>query len=166
MAVTFVKLTKKHDVKDFDSGNDDLNSWFATTAGQHQRKGLSVTTFLVDDKSPRDVIGFHTVAVRGLMQKGDFPPEIVKQLPRQFPCFTIARLAVSKHHQNKGHGEMLLVDAMKQVKRASRDVGGVLLFVDAKDEEIAHFYQRYGFLALPDDPTTLVMLVADIPDTN
>lgn len=76
---------------------------------------------------------------------------------------TLARLAVSIEEQRKGHGERLLLDALEQVKTASRVIGGSLLFVDAKDTELAGFYARYGFVNLPSDPLILVMPIDEIP---
>ena len=75
----------------------------------------------------------------------------------------IARLAVSIEEQRKGYGERLLLDALEQVKTASRLIGGSLLFVDAKDTQSAVFYARYGFVALPSDPLILVMSIHNIP---
>lgn len=91
------------------------------------------------------------------------PQNMKKYLPLNVPAMTLARLAVSLQEQKKGHGERLLLDAMECVKTASSLIGGSFLFVDAKDTELAKFYGRYGFVALPDDPLTLCMPIADIP---
>lgn len=163
MGTMFVKLTKTHDVKNFESGNDEVDNWFRTIAFQHQRKRLSATTVLVDQNDPIRVIGFHTIAMRGLLRKEDFPPNLVKGLPQQIPCYTIARLAVSKSNQRQGYGEFLLLHALEQVNRAAGEVGGVIVFVDAKDGATARFYEQYGFRSLPEAVDTLVMLVAEIP---
>jgi predicted N-acetyltransferase YhbS len=76
---------------------------------------------------------------------------------------TLARLAVSIEEQRKGYGERLLLDAMERVKTASRLIGGSFLFVDVKDTELAVFYARYGFVALPSDSLILVMSINNIP---
>lgn len=57
----------------------------------------------------------------------------------------------------------LLVDAMSRARHASKSVGGWGLFVDAKDEEAAAFYRKYGFMVLPSNPLILVMPFAGMP---
>jgi len=77
------------------------------------------------------------------------PKNNEKYPPLKCACNDACPLAVSLQEQKKGHGERLLLDAMTQVKTASRLIGGSFLFVDAKDTELATFYARYGFVALP-----------------
>jgi len=91
------------------------------------------------------------------------PQNMKKSLPLNVPAMTLARLAVSINEQRQGHGQRLLLDALEQVKTASRVIGGSFLFVDAKDTELAGFYTRYGFETLPSDPLILVMAIDKIP---
>jgi len=70
------------------------------------------------------------------------PKNMKKSLPLNVPAMTLA---------------------LTQVKTASRLIGGSFLFVDAKDTELATFYARYGFVALPDAPLILCMPIADLP---
>jgi len=46
---------------------------------------------------------------------------------------------------------MLLVAAMKKVIEVFESAGGVGLFVDAKDESAKAYYERFGFMPLPDN---------------
>jgi len=59
-------------------------------------------------------------------------------------------------------GELLLVDAIKRAKLVLEHVGVHALFVDAKDDQAAAFYRKYGFRPLPNDPHTLVLVVAGL----
>jgi hypothetical protein len=43
-------------------------------------------------------------------------------------------------------------------------VGGVALAIDAKDERAAKWYERFGALALLDDPLILVLPLASIAE--
>jgi hypothetical protein len=38
------------------------------------------------------------------------------------------------------------------VLRVSKSVGITGFFVDAKNEDARHYYEQYGFVALPDNP--------------
>jgi ribosomal protein S18 acetylase RimI-like enzyme len=65
-------------------------------------------------------------------------------------------LAVDLRYQNKGLGELLLVDAIEGTRRIHQDAGVVGLFVDAIDDHASRFYRHYGFLNIPDNPLLLV----------
>lgn len=163
MALSILSLDQSHDVKSFNCGNPALNTWLQNTSRQHQKKNISRTFVLVQDESPATILGYYTLAIRGLTTTEALPQDMKKSLPLNVPTMTLARLAVSIEEQRKGHGERLLLDALAQVKTASRVIGGSFLFVDAKDTELAGFYARYGFVNLPSDPLILVMPIEKIP---
>lgn len=163
MASRLEALTRAHDVARFDCGTPVLNHWLQTTAMQHQKDGTSKTFVQVDDNDPEKILGFVTLAIRPMTSKEDLPEEMRKKMPRSIAGFTLARLAVDVTVQGKGLGEHLLLDAMERAHRASDNVGGYALFVDAKDGA-AGFYERYGFVPFPDDRDTLVMPIASMPD--
>jgi GNAT superfamily N-acetyltransferase len=152
-----------HEVKKFDCGNNDLNIFLQTTAGQHQRKFISKTYVLVDDEAPTQVMGFYTIAVRRMVAKDDLPPAIAKKLPREVPGFSLARLAVRDDLKGQGHGEYLMAHAIDRTARVASEIGGYAVFVDAKDEQAAAFYQRYGFAPMPDNPLILCLPFANMP---
>lgn len=163
MALKVTALTAANNVKEFDCGNDALNTWLRQTASQHSRKKISQTHCLVDDIQPGKIIGFYTLAIRGMMPVTDLPPVMQRRLPGDVPAYTLARLAVSEDMQEQGWGEYLLVDAMQEVRRVASSIGGAFLFVDAKDLNAAAFYARYGFVPLPSNPLTLVLSLATLP---
>jgi GNAT superfamily N-acetyltransferase len=148
-------LNKNHDVNGFDCGTPKLNEWLQTIAGQHQAKSLSKTYLLVADSA--EIVGFLTLAVRGMTPKETMPPGMVKKLPKEIPGFTLARLAVSERFKGQGYGEFLLFDAIARAQDVAEQTGGPFLFVDAKDAEAAAFYMKYGFAPFPSDPLTLVL---------
>jgi GNAT superfamily N-acetyltransferase len=163
MAPKVKALEKVHDVKSFDCDVPDLNSWVQKTAMQHQKNGMSKTFVNVDEGDEKKILGFVTMAIRTLTPAADLPPEMRRKLPREVPGFTLARLAVAKEAQGRGIGEYLLFEAMERAYRASRSVGGFALFVDAKDGA-ASFYAKFGFQPMPDDPNTLVLPIASMPE--
>jgi hypothetical protein len=52
--------------------------------------------------------------------------------------------------------------AIKKTAEGAAIVGLAGLFVDAKDESVAGFYSRFGFLALPDQPLTLFLPIQTV----
>lgn len=158
MAFSIQALNRSHDLKGFNCGNAALDAWLQNTARQHQQKNLSRTFVLVPEELPSAVVGYYSLAIRGLTFTEMLPQNMRKAFPSKVSSITLARLAVATQEQKKGHGELLLLDAMAQAKTAASLIGGSFLFVDVKGSELVEFYARYGFVALPDDPLTLCML--------
>jgi GNAT superfamily N-acetyltransferase len=164
MATQVIQLEPEvHEVKEFDCGNPTLNEFLQSTAGQHQRKLVSKTYVLVDDEVPTEILGFYTVALRRMIPKEVLPPQMAKRLPREVPGFTLARLAIRNDLKKQGHGEYMLIHAIDRVARVADEVGGVAMFVDAKSEDGAAFYKKYGFVPFPDNPLILCLPFADLP---
>lgn len=163
MAIRVVPLETFHEVKKFNCGNTDLNVFLQATAGQHQRKFISKTYVLIDDDAPKIVMGFYTLAVRKMVSKDDLPPAMAKRLPREVPGFSLARLAVQEELKGQGHGEYLLAHALSRAARVADEIGGYAAFVDAKNEEAAAFYKKYGFTPFPDNSLILCKAFSDLP---
>jgi GNAT superfamily N-acetyltransferase len=162
MAQKVVVLEKIHDVAEFDCGEPTLNTWLKMTAMQHQKNGTSKTFVLIDEVEPHRVLGFFSMAIRTMTKVEDLPQELQRKLPRQVSGFTLARLGVSVQMQGQKVGAFLLLEAMQRAYRASQNIGGFALFVDAKDG-VAAFYEHFGFKPMPSDPYMLVMPMAAMP---
>lgn len=164
MATRVTQLESEvHNIKDFDCGNAELNEFLQKTAGQHQRKLISKTYVLVDDDAPTQIMGFYTIALRKMVAKEELPSQMAKRLPREVPGFTLARLAIRRDLKKHGHGEYLLYHAIDRTARVANEVGGYAVFVDAKSEDGAGFYKKYGFVPFPDDPLILFLPFANLP---
>jgi len=59
--------------------------------------------------------------------------------------------------QGQGLGGELLILAATRCIRASAEVGGSVLLIDAKDERAADWYKSYGALEIPRMPLSLVL---------
>jgi GNAT superfamily N-acetyltransferase len=151
-------LSRKHDRASFDCGSEPLNAFLHSTARQHQDKGISRTFVLVDpnSSSPSRILGFFTLTACEAIA-GDLPPKLAKRLPRTIPAVLLGRLAVNKTHQSQGYGKSLLIEAIRKVAQTATHIGVVGLFVDAKDEPAAAFYQKFGFVSLPSNPLRLFL---------
>jgi GNAT superfamily N-acetyltransferase len=154
-------LTGRHNRGAFDSGSAQLDVWLRQTAQQHQNKGISKTFVAVTDDAPARILGFYALTVCEVVAQ-DLPEDLAKKLPRRVPGIRLGRLAVDRSMQGQRLGELLLVDAIKRAKLVLEHVGVHALFVDAKDDQAAAFYRKYGFRPLPSDPRTLVLVVAGL----
>lgn len=164
MAIRVTQLeSEAHDIKGFDCGNGELNDFLRNTAGQHQRKLISKTYVLADGDAPGEIIGFYTLALRGMVAKGELPAELAKRLPRAVPAFTLARLAIGSRFKQQGHGEYLLYHAIDRTDRVAAEVGGYAILVDATSDTGALFYKKYGVIPFPDDPLIQFLPFASLP---
>lgn len=96
------------------------------------------------------------------------PADVARKLPRypEVPAIKMGRLAVSSHHQKKGYGETLLIDALRRSLRNSDEVGAAVVIVDAKDERSKDFYLKYGFKPFPDRPLQLFIHLQTLEKTG
>lgn len=141
-------LSKAHDRAGFDCGVVELNSFLKSTARQHGDKGISRTFVLTDDDSPA-IIGFFTLTLCEITTE-KLPAAYAKKYPHHgLPAVRLARLAVSRKHQGKKYGELLLAEAVHRTVLIAEQAGVIGLFVDAKDDSAYSFYERYGFVMLP-----------------
>jgi len=155
------KITTEHDKKSFDCGVQPLNNYLKTISGQHEKKHLARTFVLSDGEVPSKIIGFYTLAMMSIDQSS-LPPEMVKKLPKgNLNCSLLGRLAIDIQYQGQGHGEFLLIDAIRNSYIASLSVPTPMLVVDAKDDKAKEFYEKYGFIAFPDEPYRLFLTMKD-----
>lgn len=145
------KLASRHDRKAFSCGKKMLDDYFYNQAGQDIRRRLSVC-FVYPGPEAGLVRGYYTLANNSIPQRW-IPETISKKLPRSYgniPTTLMGRLAVDTRFQGKGIGKILLIDALKRSYEASEQAGSFAVVVDPMDEEASRFYEKYGFLALPD----------------
>lgn len=163
-------LTGHHDRNGFDCGVEILDVWLKQTALQHQSKGISRTFVAVpaDESAVQSwvrsgyaaqatsILGFHALTSAFVLTH-DLPAKQAKRYPRQIPVTRLGRLATRSDLQGQGLGQLLLADAANRARTAAQAVGSAGLFVDAKDEAAARFYQRYGFAPSTDQPSKLFL---------
>lgn len=151
-------LARNHDRDSFDCGSEALNLFLRATARQHQDRGISRTFVLVEPESaaPNRIIGFFTLsACEGI--SSDLPESLARRLPRNLPAVLLGRLAVDQQFQGRGYGGALLVEAIRRGAASATQIGIAGLFVDAKDDQAATFYRRFGFVPLPSDARRLFL---------
>lgn len=156
-------LDATHDRSGFDCGVEPLNRYLHQIARQHIAKGISKTFVLVDEHAaaPKPVLGFFTISLCQVLGQ-QVPAKWAKKLPAQIPAMRLGRLAVARTQQGAGCGKALLVEALRRIARVAALAGGIGLFVDAKDEDAAAFYARFGFEPTPSGPLTLFMAAETI----
>ncbi|VAX06695.1 FIG001353: Acetyltransferase [hydrothermal vent metagenome] len=149
---TITELTRKHNRKGFDCGNHELNGFLATQARVHKSRHISKTFVAERVDNPNTILGFYTILpceTDGALIPGNYPSRV--------PAYLLGRLAIDKRYHGRGLGGELLISAIHKAALASRYVGGIGVFVDAKAAEARKFYLHMGFEQLPDQTVKLFM---------
>ena len=59
-------------------------------------------------------------------------------------------MAINKKSKGQGLGKLLLIDALKRSFEVSKVIGSMAVIVDPIDENAISFYNKFGFISLPD----------------
>jgi GNAT superfamily N-acetyltransferase len=155
-------ISKKYDRDAFDCGEPALNEFLRRHARKTHELGGAKTFLAIDDEDNKTILGFYSLSPASVAYTR--APEIVKRgLARHdVPGFRLARLAVDRSVQGRGLGGQLLLSAGGRCLRASAEVGGVVLVIDAKNNWVAQWYASYGALSVLDAPLTLLLPLSTI----
>lgn len=136
-------ISKKHNRAEFDCGDAILNEYLRKFARQNHESGGAKTFVAIDDASD-SIIGYYSLAPTSAMFE-QIPLGTRKGLPQHpVPGFRLARLAIDKSLHGGGLGTQLLLAAGRRCIRVAGEVGGVALFIDAKTERAAKWYEERG----------------------
>lgn len=143
-------IRSAHERNDFDCGHPFLNQYLARYARQNDRSGIAKAFVMVPAPAGNPVVGYYTLAA-GAVAFEKLPKAVGKKLPRYpVPVARIGELAVDERFQGKGLGSALLIDALRRILDASREVAAWAVVVDPIDVQAACFYRKFGFVALAD----------------
>lgn len=153
------RLGAQHDLSGFDSGNEGLDGWLRKHALAAQRMDSARTFVLV---SGDHVVGYFSLTM-GSVRRGSAPARLVRGLPA-YPvgAVLLARLALARTSQGRGFGATLLAEALRKAVAAGEAAAARLVVVDAINEQARRFYERNGFIAVPENSQRLYRRMRDI----
>ena len=155
-------IARRHNRDAFDCGDAALNEFLRRYARQAHEQGGAKTFVAAPDDEPARVLGFYTVSPASIAFSRT-PGTVRRGLARyDVPAFRLGRLAVDRPLLGQGLGGQLLLAAGRRCLRASQEVGGIALLIDAKDQAAADWCAGYGALPLLDAPLTLLLPLATI----
>jgi len=151
---------RRHDRKAFSCGRPELDQYLRERAGQDARRKIAAP-FVAVAAGTNVVVGYYTLSALSVVVE-ELPERIAKRLPRRqgVPVTLLGRLAVERHEQGKGLGELLLADALARSLRGSAEVASSAVVVDAIDARARAFYEHFEFGAFPDRPDRLFVPMA------
>lgn len=153
---------RRHQIDRFDCGSPQLDRWLRAYAGQGQRRDTA-RTFVVCCADDAKVAGYYTL-VASQVEHSNTTVAVGQGVSTHFPipvCL-IARLAVDRKRQGEGLGRSLLLDSLRRIDRASREVAMRAVLVHALDDDAAAFYRRFGFKPASSEPRTLMVPLAAV----
>ena len=150
-------IAKRHNRDAFDCGDAALNEFLRRHARQAHDSGGAKTFPAVPDDDAMRILGFYSLSPASVGFSRT--PEVIKRGLARYdvPVFRLGRLAVDLSMQRKGLGGQLLLAAGRRCLRASQEVGGVALLIDAKSEAVANWYAGFGALQLLNTPLNLLL---------
>ena len=151
------KLSPQHDLSGFDSGEPVLDDWLRRRAAANEAAGASRTYVTC---SGTKVAGYYSLAA-GAVSHATSPGRLRRNMPDPVPVMILGRLAIDKAFQGRGAGTGLLRDAVLRTVQAAAIAGIRGILVHAISDAAKRFYERYGFIASPVDPMTLVVTIVE-----
>ena len=145
-------LSATHDKAGFFCGKKMLDDYIHKQAGQDIKNKVSTCFVLSDDN--KLIKGYYTLSA-GAISHSQIPADMAIKLKlppyTDLPVILLGRLAVHQQYIRKGLGAILLIDALKRSWDTSvNSVAAMAVVVDPLDEEAEMFYEKYGFIKLPD----------------
>ena len=150
--------SKQHNRNQFDCGVNALNIYLQRTANQDQKKNLSRIYVLTKESQ---IVGYYSISAHSVLTN-DLPANMQLAHYPNAPFLLLGRLAVDLKFQKQGFGDALIFHAFKQTKVLAEKVGILGMIVDAKDEQSACFYEKFGFRRLSASPHRLVLPLSAI----
>jgi GNAT superfamily N-acetyltransferase len=151
------KLSSDHDLSQFQCGEPTLDDWLRRRALQNEKSGASRTYVACMGKR---VVGYYSLAV-GAVAHLQAPGRVRRNMPDPVPVMVIGRLAVDQTVQGRSVGPGLLKDAVLRTLQAAEIAGIRAILVHAISERAKRFYEKWGFIASPVEPMTLMITVAE-----
>lgn len=160
MQLDFELLNENSCIQTFDCGEIQLNSYLRDLALLFQNRHFGVTvTFFEKNDQDKKIIGFYTLCP-ACIQLDLLPKKILTgPKPNPIPAFRICRLAVDKCFQGKGIGQIIFIHALKKCVDQANQIGGSVIVLDAKHDKVKTFYERFGFISIPNNPLILVQTI-------
>ena len=150
-------IAQQHDRSAFNCGQPELNEFLKTHARQSHERGAAKTFLAIDDLEPTKVLGYYSLSPASV-EYARTPVILKRGLGRyDIGAYRLGRLAVHVDAQGLGLGGQLLMAAGRRCLRVAQEVGGTVLLIDAKNEQLASWYAGFGALPLLDAPLTLLL---------
>lgn len=137
----------EHDRTAFACGIAELDDYLHRQASQDAKRKVAAPFVMLD--SERRIVGYYTLSAYGV-RTTELPPAVAKKLPKYplIPATLLGRLAVSREHQGRKLGRLLLMDALYRSWKNTTQVASVGVVAEAIDNSAREFYLHHEFVPL------------------
>jgi GNAT superfamily N-acetyltransferase len=156
MTLHFELLSETAAIDEFDCGEQELNSFLANLALLFQKRHFGASIVCFEDAT---MVGYYTICPASIQRHALSEKTFTGPRPNPIPGFRLCRLAIDKRFQGNGYGKLLFIHALKKCLDQAAQIGGSVVIIDAKHEKAKQFYERFGFVSLPNAPLTLVQTI-------
>lgn len=150
-----------HERSSFECGVPSLDDYLRERASQDAKRRVAAPFVMLD--ADRTILGYYTLSAFAIRLR-DLPESTAKKLPRYplLPATLLGRLAVSRHHQGRRLGTLLLMDALHRSLRNTSQIASVGVVAESINDAAREFYLHHEFLPIPNDPRRVFVAMATI----
>ena len=152
-------LGPEHDVSQFSSGAPAVDEWLQRKALRNETRGGARTYVACDGAR---VAGFYSLAASSV-ERRRVSSRVSRNMPEPIPVLLLGQLAVDSSYQGRHLGADLLIDAARRALATADIIGARAIVVQALNEEVKSFYERYGFRQFSDaEPLMQVLRMSEL----
>lgn len=140
---------KKHNRDSFNCEEEALNEFIRKHANRESKANTSKCFVLARPESPSAIRGYYTLSATSITLKS-LPRNLAKKLPNRekVPATLLGRIARDLSFKSENLGPHLMFSALNRANLASREIASVGVVLDPKNEALARYYEKYGFIRL------------------
>ena len=147
--------------KTFSCGVQSLDDYIKFNASQHEGQDLT-RIFVALDENTHEIIGFYSLSALSV-NPDSLDNSFTKGIRfSEIPAVLLGRLAVDNKYQSQGLGLRLMMHAFRNICNANEILATRLMVVDAIDESIVQFYEKFGFSRVEVDDLRLFLPFSQI----
>lgn len=152
----------RHDRSSFTCGVERIDDFLKITASKYMGSD-SGRIYAAVERAGGRLVGFYALGPHAI-DASSLEEDMRRRTPNfdRIPAFLLSMIAAHVDVGNRGVGGFLLADALRRCLRASDEIGGRFVVLDAIGDDAARLYARYGFSPLASDPRRMVLSLARI----
>lgn len=156
MKLFFGLLSSRMDKRGFTCGESALDAYLHRQANQDMKRGFATVIVARTETAPDKIIGYYTLSAASVLLDR-LPESLACKMPRypNVPAVRLGRLAVDSRLQGQHIGSLLVLDALR--RSCANELAWALFLVDAKDERVSIFYEKFLFQRFTDNSLNLWM---------
>ena len=120
------------------------------------KRGFATAIVARAETAPNKIIGYYTLSAASVLLD-NVPEEMARKMPRypNISAVRLDRLAVASSIQGQHIGSLMVVDVLR--RSCANELAWALFLVDAKNERVVAFYEKFLFQRFSDNALHLWM---------